>query len=175
MVSGAWCRFLHSIQMNPVLGTTQWLGQTTSTNFSDRKLTTKLEYTYFIQPSTIVSGVNCSIDYEAAKQYKAVYTHAVGTPKMSGASNTGAKKITVKWSSVTGAKNYVVYRATKKNGKYTKIGTTSSCAALQTRRLQRARHTYYKVAAVAVNDGGCAAQSAYSKTASAKSKSNGIC
>ena len=46
-------------RMNPVLGTTQWLGQTTSTNFSDRKLTTKLEYTYFIQPSTIVSGVNC--------------------------------------------------------------------------------------------------------------------
>ena len=47
---------------------------------------------------------------------------------MSGASNTGAKKITVKWSSVTGAKNYVVYRATKKNGKYSKIGTTSSCS-----------------------------------------------
>ena len=156
-------------RMNPVLGTTQWLGQTTSTNFSDRKLTTKLEYTYFIQPSTIVSGVNCSIDYEAAKQYKAVYTHAVGTPKMSGASNTGAKKITVKWSSVTGAKNYVVYRATKKNGKYTKIGTTSSCSFTD-KKAAKGKTYYYKVAAVAVNDGGCAAQSAYSKTASAKSK-----
>ena len=156
-------------RMNPVLGTTQWLGQTKSTNFSDRKLTTKLEYTYFIQPSTNVSGVNCSIDYEAAKQYKAVYTHAVGTPKMSGASNTGAKKITVKWSSVTGAKNYVVYRATKKSGKYTKIGTTSSCSFTD-KKAAKGKTYYYKVAAVAVNDGGLAAQSAYSKIASAKSK-----
>ena len=91
---------------------------------------------------------------KAQKQYKAVYTHAVGTPKMSGASNTGAKKITVKWSSVTGAKNYVVYRATKKNGKYTKIGTTSSCDFTD-KKAAKGKTYYYKVAAVAVNDGGC--------------------
>ena len=72
---------------------------------------------------------------------------AIGTPAGKGTGSSSEK-----WGSISipGAGTYPIY------GNY--IGE------------KKGKTYYYKVAAVAVNDGGCAAQSAYSKTASAKSK-----
>lgn len=58
-------------------------------------------------------------------------------------SNTKAK---VSWKKVEGAKDYVVYRATKKNGKYSKVGTTKGNSYTD-KKVKKGKKYFYKVVA----------------------------
>lgn len=54
-------------------------------------------------------------------------------------------KVTLKWDKVSGAKQYTIYRATKKNGPYTKIGTAKK-ATFTDKKSKKGKTYYYKVA-----------------------------
>ena len=110
--------------------------------------------------------------YDTAKStYDSSYSSvASGRTKLSTPSGVkataGKKKITVSWNSVSGAKSYNVYRATSKNGEYTKITTVKSTKYTNS-GLSSKKTYYYKIRAVSKTK-GC--DSASSPVVSAKTK-----
>ena len=70
-----------------------------------------------------------------------------GTPTLKVAAGTG--KATLSWNKQTGATGYVVYMATSKNGKYTKIATVkgNSKVSFTKTGLTKGKTYYFKVAA----------------------------
>ena len=56
------------------------------------------------------------------------------------------KKAKVTWKKVDGAKNYTVYRSTKKNGKYSQIGTTKG-GSYTDKTVKKGKKYFYKVVA----------------------------
>ena len=52
--------------------------------------------------------------------------------------------VTVSYNKVTGAKTYQIYRAEKKNGKYTLIGTTKKMSFAD-KKAKKKKTYYYKV------------------------------
>lgn len=64
----------------------------------------------------------------------------------------GAGKLQVSWSKMSGAKGYQVYRATSKNGKYTKVITTNNNKITNSKRV-KGKTYYYKVRSYAVSGG----------------------
>ena len=63
------------------------------------------------------------------------------------ANNSSTGKIIVKWEPVEGATAYEVYRATSKNGKYTRLTTTSATKITNTKTVAGTTY-YYKVRAI---------------------------
>lgn len=62
----------------------------------------------------------------------------------------GKKKVTIKWKKVTGATGYEIYRATSKNGKYTKIATIKKASTVKyvdKKSLKSKKKYFYKVRA----------------------------
>ena len=59
------------------------------------------------------------------------------------------KKVTLKWKKVKNANGYVVYRATKKNGKYTKVKTITKASTVKftDKKVKKGKTYYYKVRA----------------------------
>ncbi|MBQ3322638.1 MAG: CHAP domain-containing protein [Firmicutes bacterium] len=91
-----------------------------------------------------------------SKTYYTKFTAAVaGTPKLSTpavsiiSSRTG---IAVKWNGVQGASGYEVYRATSKNGSYSKVKTTSG-TSFNNESVTNNKEYYYKVRAYRSIDG----------------------
>ena len=81
-------------------------------------------------------------------------------------SNTSAGYPYLKWSAISGAKKYEIYRATSKSGTYKKIGTTTSTKYTDKKATEGKRY-YYRVKAIHSSSG---ANSAYSATDSIKAK-----
>lgn len=77
-----------------------------------------------------------------------------------------SKKPYLKWNKVSGATKYVIYRATSKNGKYTKLKTVTGTAYRNT-TAKKGKTYYYKVYAVCSRSAG---KSAASTVKSIKSK-----
>ena len=70
-----------------------------------------------------------------------------GTPTLK--VTAGSKKATLSWNKQTGATGYVVYMATSKNGKYTKIATVKGNSSVKFTKsgLTKGKTYYFKVAA----------------------------
>ena len=58
----------------------------------------------------------------------------------------GKRSATLSWTKVSGASGYKVYRATKKNGSYKRIFTTTKTKVVN-KSLKKGRTYYYKVRA----------------------------
>lgn len=66
---------------------------------------------------------------------------------------TGANTVKVSWKKVYGAKGYVVYRATSKNGTYKRYKTVkNNVSSLKDTKLKSGKTYYYKVAAYTTAD-----------------------
>lgn len=85
--------------------------------------------------------------------------------------NSSKKTATVSWKKVKGATGYVVYRSTKKNGKYKAVKTITkgSTTKYVNKKLKKKKTYYYKVRAVK-KSGNKKIYSAYSKVVSVKIK-----
>ncbi len=61
----------------------------------------------------------------------------------------GKKKAILKWNKVSGADGYIVYRAAKKNGKYTRAGTIrkAGTTTFTDKKLKKGKKYYYKLRA----------------------------
>ena len=67
----------------------------------------------------------------------------------------GKKKIKVSWQAVKGARGYVIYRSTKKNGTFKKVKVVKGPSARywKNTRLKSKKMYYYKVRAYSVVNG----------------------
>ena len=67
----------------------------------------------------------------------------------------GKKQATLKWKKVSGAKGYVVYRATSKSGKYKAVSTIKkgSTVSYINKKLTSKKTYYYKVRAYRTENG----------------------
>jgi len=111
-------------------GTYKYVGTTTATNYTDNKAKAV---------SKVSSGAN---------SYYSVVIGATchcARPSVKITTSNGSPRLT--WNAVAGASQYEVYRATSKNGSYTKMFTTSNLSYTNTSAKAGTTY-YYKVKAV---------------------------
>ena len=121
-------------------GTYTLLGTTTATNYTDNKANAGYTYYYKVKAVSKVSS--------GANSYYSVVIGATchcARPSVKITTSNGSPKLT--WNAVAGANKYEVYRATSKNGSYTKMFTTSNLSYTNTSAKAGTTY-YYKVKAV---------------------------
>ena len=121
-------------------GTYTLLGTTTATNYTDNKANAGYTYYYKVKAVSKVSS--------GANSYYSVVIGATchcARPSVKITTSNGSPRLT--WNAVAGASQYEVYRATSKNGSYTKMFTTSNLSYTNTSAKAGTTY-YYKVKAV---------------------------
>ena len=122
----------------------------------------EVEYAYNKNPGT--AKVEIEVDYgnydaEILKTFKI----KLKAPAVSTSNVTSSGKIKLSWSAVSKADTYYIYRATSKNGTYSRIKTTTSTSYTDTTAVAEKTY-YYKVKSVYAADS--AYNSAYSTVVS---------
>ena len=100
-------------------------------------------YTYFYKVRAVAADGNKS-------EFSSIVSRTCdcAAPVVKAGNNASTGKVTLKWDAVSGAKEYVVYRANYSNGTYTKMFTTKNTTYTNTS--SNAGYTYYyKVKAIA--------------------------
>ena len=121
-------------------GTYKYVGTTTATNYTDNKANAGYTYYYKVKAVSKVSS--------GANSYYSVVIGATchcARPSVKITTVNGSPRLT--WNAVAGASQYEVYRATSKNGTYTKMFTTSNLSYTNTSAKAGTTY-YYKVKAV---------------------------
>ena len=121
-------------------GTYKYVGTTTATNYTDNKANAGYTYYYKVKAVSKVSS--------GANSYYSVVIGATchcARPSVKITTVNGSPRLT--WNAVAGANKYEVYRATSKNGSYTKMFTTSNLSYTNTSAKAGTTY-YYKVKAV---------------------------
>ena len=121
-------------------GTYKYVGTTTATNYTDNKANAGYTYYYKVKAVSKVSS--------GANSYYSVVIGATchcARPSVKITTSNGSPRLT--WNAVTGASQYEVYRATSKNGTYTKMFTTSNLSYTNTSAKAGTTY-YYKVKAI---------------------------
>ena len=125
------------------------LKTTTRTSCTVSKLKSGTKYKFAVKAYSTVNG-----KVYWASGYKTVTaTTNPGTPTLK--VTAGTKKATLSWNKQTGATGYVVYMATSKNGKYSKIATLKGNSKVSYTKtgLTKGKTYYFKVAAYTVANG----------------------
>ena len=141
-------------------GTYTLLGTTTATNYTDNKANAGYTYYYKVKAVSKVSS--------GANSYYSVVIGATchcARPSVKITTSNGSPRLT--WNAVAGASQYEVYRATSKNGSYTKMFTTSNLSYTNTSAKAGTTY-YYKVKAVSKVKS--AANSAFSTVVSIRAR-----
>ena len=121
-------------------GSYKYIGSTTKTNYTDTTASAGYAYYYKVKA---VSKVKTAANSAYSTVVKATCHCAKPVVKIT--TSSGKPKLT--WNAVAGAGKYEVYRATSKNGTYTKMFTTTNRSYTNTNA--RAGTTYYyKVKAI---------------------------
>lgn len=116
------------------------VGTTTGLRYNDTSAAVGKGYYYKV----IAIGANSKSAYSDYKKLTVNCAQAV----ISATADASSGKPVVSWSKVSGAKKYEVYRATAKNGTYTKMKTVTA-VSYQDTTAQVGTTYYYKVRAVA--------------------------
>ena len=121
-------------------GTYEYIGYTTKTNYTDSKANAGYTYYYKVQAiSSVKSKANSALSAAVT------ITCRCARPSVKITTSNGSPRLT--WNAVAGANKYEVYRATSKNGSYTKMFTTSNLSYTNTSAKAGTTY-YYKVKAV---------------------------
>ena len=141
-------------------GTYEYIGYTAKTNYTDSKAVAGTTYYYKVKAiSKVRSTANSSLSAAVA------VTCRCARPSVKITTSNGSPRLT--WNAVTGAAKYEVYRATSKNGSYTKMFTTSNLSYTNTSAKAGTTY-YYKVKAISKVKS--VANSAFSTVVSIKAK-----
>lgn len=135
---------------------------TSSTSYTNSGLTTGKTYYYKVRAYNKVGKKTYYSCYSSKKSGK-TYIGAASSVKASSAGYNSAK---ITWKAGKYAKGYQIYRATSKNGKYTKIKTTTGTSYTNT-GLSTNKTYYYKIRSYNTI-GGKYYYSGYSSIVSAK-------
>lgn len=130
---------------------------TSGTTWTDKKAIAGNRYYYKVK--AIDDNSSCNSAY--SNIVNRLCDCAKPEVKVSGSSTSYIK---ISWESVSGAEKYAVYRATSKNGSYSKLCTTESTSKKDT-TVKVGKTYYYKVKALADDS---SANSVYSDVVSAK-------
>lgn len=125
------------------------LKTTTSTSYTVTKLKSGTSYKFAVKAYSTVNGkVFWASDYKTVTA-----TTNPGTPTLK--VTAGTKKAALSWTKQTGATGYVVYMATSKNGKYSRIATLKGNSKVSYTKtgLTKGKIYYFKVAAYTVANG----------------------
>ena len=133
-------------------GTYTLLKTVAASSFTDTNAKTGTKYFYKVE--AIPQNPDTLSVYSAVISRTADLT----APKVTASNVAVTGKVKLSWKAVSGAIKYVVYRATDKNGKFVKIGTTANTTYI-CNSTKAGTAYYYKVVAVHKNT---AANSAYS-------------
>lgn len=127
-------------------GTYRWIATVKSTEasvYTDTHCTPGQEYSYKIRTYTNISS---------SYQYSSADSDSVsGVTKLKTAGFTSATafpdRVSLKWTSVSGATGYEIYRGTDKNGKYYKVKTVTpgSRHSYTDSGLKKGKNYYYKI------------------------------
>lgn len=113
---------------------------TSSTYYEDKNVKVGYTYTYTVKAYRKVDGKNIYSSYDKkGKSGKLTTSINVSSPV--------AGTVVITWKQTTGASGYYIYRATSKNGKYSKIATVKEGNILKYTNtgLRGGRNYYYKV------------------------------
>ena len=135
-------------------GSYKLLKTVTSTGYTDKD--TKVGSTYYYKVMA-VGGDGTSVFSEIDSQ-----ACTLRAPKVKLKVQTSSGKPKITWEKVSGAEKYYIVRATSKNGKYTKVATTSSTSYVD-KNTKAGKTYYYKVKALHKKDAG---DSGYSEVTS---------
>ena len=122
--------------------------------------TTKTSYTFskLSKGTTYKVRVTAYKTIDGKKVYAGGYTQLTtatkpGTPSLT--VSAGTKKASLRWNKQTGASGYVVYMATSKNGKFSKIATLKGNSKISFTKtgLTKGKTYYFKVAAYSTVSG----------------------
>ena len=132
-----------------------YIKMTTTDATSYTNTSSKVGYTYFYKVRAVASdGTKSKFSSIVSR------TCDCAAPVVTAGNKAATGKITLKWNAVSGAKEYVVYRAYYANGEYTKMYTTKGTSYTNTS--SNPGYTYfYKVKAISSKKS--AADSAFSK------------
>ena len=134
-------------------GTYSRIKTTTSTSLTNTSTTAGKTYYYKVRAIAEKSAANSAYSEVKSQTCDLAKT----TVTLSNVASTG--KIKISWKAVEGATKYEVYRATSKNGTYSRISTTSSTSTTNTKG-EAGKTYYYKVRAICDVDAAAAAYSA---------------
>ncbi len=134
-------------------------------SYTNTSLKTGSTYYYKVRAYRTVDGKKVYSRYSSIVSSKPV----LNTPSIT--LTAGSKKATVKWSKVSGANGYEIYRTTSKTGKYSKVKTVikSSTVSYTNSNLTKRKTYYYKVRAYRTINGK-KVYSSYSTVKSVKVK-----
>lgn len=126
------------------------IGSTKKTSFTVEGLASAKDYRFAVRSYLKASNkkVYEHIDF-------AIFVATTSPKKVYGVSASLDKKQTsadITWKAVNRAENYFVYQATKKDGKYTLIGTTEN-PSFKAENLEKDKTYYYKVKAIIYRNG----------------------
>ena len=118
---------------------------TTTTSFKHMNLTANKTYYYKIRAYTGNKPI-----YSSYTSIKSAKTTLI-TPSNFKVASQNYNSITLSWNKVTGVKGYEIWMATSKDGKYTKIKTTTATSYKHT-KLTTNKNYYYKVRSYVTNN-----------------------
>ncbi len=130
------------------------VGKTTSATLTDKKLKTGKTYYYKVRAYN-----NYEFEGYDRTSYGKYSSAVKGRPQLAKVKKlslkTGSGKVTVKWSKVSGASGYKIYRSTKKSGGYKCVKTIKKGSTVKyvNKNLKKGRNYYYKVRAYRTVDG----------------------
>ena len=124
------------------------VADTTGTSYTNTGLTTSKTYYYKVRAWVTVSGNRTYSAQTSAVSVKPAPATPTGVKV-----NRTATAATVRWSAVSGATAYQVYRATSSSGTYTRLGETAG-ATYANAGLTKGKTYYYKVRALRKRSGG---------------------
>ncbi|MBP3326862.1 MAG: hypothetical protein J6L77_10645 [Coprococcus sp.] len=135
----------------------------TDKNFCDDKnMTPGINYTY-----QVIASATGEICAENSQQVSTVYNHKLAKPVIKDIANISQQKVVITWKKQEYATEYVIYRATAKDGPYKQVGTISGKNSYTGSGLKNTTY-YYKIKAICVNDAGIKMYSDVSKVKSVK-------
>ena len=124
---------------------------TTGTSYTNTGAVAGKYYYYFVR------AIDADGNYADSNIVGRTCDLAQTTVTLSNVASTG--KIKISWKAVEGATKYEVYRATSKNGTYSRISTTANTSVTNT-KAEAGKTYYYKVRAICDVDAAAAAYSA---------------
>ncbi|MBQ9060853.1 MAG: fibronectin type III domain-containing protein [Firmicutes bacterium] len=119
----------------------QLLARVKTNEFTAADLLTGTKYSWYVQA---VSAENAHSKFSQAVSATPALAKVTGIK-----AKAGKKQATITWKKAAGASGYVVYRATKKNGKYKAVKTITRPATVKfvNKKLKKGKKFFYKVRA----------------------------
>ncbi len=159
-VSGATgYEILRSNASNGVYESVAYVDGNGTVAYTDTGLDTGKTYYYVVRTVRTLNGFTA---YSGISSYSYAKT-TLYAPSNIKASTAGYKSITLTWSAASGADGYIIYRATSKNGTYTRIAEVSGDTLTYTDTgLTTNKYYYYKIRTLHNNPSGTVYSSASS-------------